>query len=111
MSARTVRRLSFWTIIVGTAVLALKLLAWKLTGSVALLSDALESIVNVVASNVVTGIDAGAQGAFYLADLFLGLSLGLFGTYRKNETIDLQFTRNGKTELRSDLPVEPDSGQ
>jgi len=37
-------------------------------------------VVNVVASNVVTGIDAGAQGAFYLADLFLGLSLGLFGT-------------------------------
>mgnify|MGYP001161922682 CR=1 FL=1 len=53
MSARTVRRLSFWTIIVGTAVLALKLLAWKLTGSVALLSDALESIVNVVASLMV----------------------------------------------------------
>src|SRR5690554_6056700 len=26
-------------------------------------------VVNVVASNVVTGIDAGAQGAFYLADL------------------------------------------
>lgn len=36
-------------------------------------------VVNVVASNVVTGIDAGAQGAFYLADLFLSLSLGLFG--------------------------------
>ncbi|HEX7039833.1 MAG TPA: murein biosynthesis integral membrane protein MurJ [Trueperaceae bacterium] len=37
-------------------------------------------VVNVVASNVVTGIDAGAQGAFYLADLFLSLCLGLFGT-------------------------------
>ena len=37
-------------------------------------------VVNVVASNVVTGIDAGAQGAFYLADLFLSLGLGLFGT-------------------------------
>ena len=32
--------------------------------------------------------------------------LGLFGTYRKNETIDLQFERGGKTELVSDLPVE-----
>jgi len=53
MSARTVRRLSFWTIFVGFAVLALKVLAWKLTGSVALLSDALESIVNVVASLMV----------------------------------------------------------
>ncbi len=36
-------------------------------------------VVNVVASNVVTGIDAGAQGAFYLADLYLSLGLGLFG--------------------------------
>ena len=53
MSARTVRRLSFWTIIVGIAVLGLKLLAWWLTGSVALLSDAMESIVNVVASLMV----------------------------------------------------------
>ncbi len=35
-------------------------------------------LLNVVASNVVTGIDAGAQGAFYLADLFLSLLLGLF---------------------------------
>ena len=36
---------------------------------------------------------------------WLAMYLGLFGTYRKNETIDLQFERNGKTELRSDLPV------
>ncbi len=35
-------------------------------------------VLNVVASNVITGIDAGAQGAFYLADLFLSLLLGLF---------------------------------
>ena len=33
---------------VGIAVLALKFLAWRLTGSIALYSDALESIVNVV---------------------------------------------------------------
>jgi cation diffusion facilitator family transporter len=37
---------------VGLAVLALKLAAWALTGSVALLSDALESIVNVVAAGL-----------------------------------------------------------
>ena len=37
---------------------------------------------------------------------WLAMYLGLFGTYRKNETIDLQFERNGKTELLSDLPVE-----
>jgi hypothetical protein len=36
---------------------------------------------------------------------WLAMYLGLFGTYRKNETIDLQFERNGKTELRSDLAV------
>ena len=39
---------------------------------------------------------------------WLAMYLGLFGTYRKNETIDLQFQRDGKTELLSDLPVEPD---
>lgn len=33
---------------IGLAVLALKFLAWQLTGSIALYSDALESIVNVV---------------------------------------------------------------
>jgi hypothetical protein len=38
---------------------------------------------------------------------WLAMYLGLFGTYRKNETIDLQFTRGGKIELRSDLPVVP----
>ncbi len=37
---------------------------------------------------------------------WLAMYLGLFGTYRKNETIDLQFMRAGKLELRSDLPVE-----
>jgi hypothetical protein len=36
---------------------------------------------------------------------WLAMYLGLFGTYRKNETIDLQFSRDGRTELRSDLPV------
>jgi len=41
------------------------------------------------------------------AGRWLAMYLGLFGTYRKNETIDVQFQRNGKTELVSDLPVEP----
>ncbi len=39
---------------------------------------------------------------------WLAMYLGLFGTYRKNETIDLQFQREGKTELISDLHVQPD---
>lgn len=39
-----------WSIGVGVAVLAAKIVAWRLTGSVALYSDALESIVNVAAA-------------------------------------------------------------
>jgi hypothetical protein len=39
---------------------------------------------------------------------WLAMYLGLFGTYRKDETVDLQFQRTGKTELISDLPVVPD---
>jgi hypothetical protein len=39
---------------------------------------------------------------------WLAMYLGLFGTYRKDETIDLQFQRGDKTELISDLAVEPD---
>jgi len=41
------------------------------------------------------------------AGRWLAMYLGLFGTYRKDETIDLQFSRGGKVELRSDLPVVP----
>jgi hypothetical protein len=36
---------------------------------------------------------------------WLAMYLGLFGTYRKNETIDLQFNRDGKVELHSDVEV------
>lgn len=38
---------------------------------------------------------------------WLAMYLGLFGTYRKNETVDLQFSRDGKVELLSDLAVVP----
>ncbi len=44
---KRVQTLAAGSIAVGLAVLALKTLAWHLTGSVALLSDAIESIVNV----------------------------------------------------------------
>ncbi|MBD9648066.1 cation transporter [Ensifer sp. ENS09] len=47
---RTVLRLAFWGIPLSLAVLGLKLLAWWLTGSIALLSDGLESTVNVIAA-------------------------------------------------------------
>lgn len=47
---RRVATLAAWSIVVALVVLALKTGAWWITGSVALYSDALESIVNVVAS-------------------------------------------------------------
>ncbi|WP_176085434.1 cation diffusion facilitator family transporter [Martelella sp. HB161492] len=46
----TISRLALASIPISVAVFAIKFLAYWLTGSVALLSDALESIVNVVAS-------------------------------------------------------------
>jgi hypothetical protein len=38
---------------------------------------------------------------------WLAMYLGLWGTYRKNETVDLQFHRQGKVQLLSDLAVVP----
>lgn len=52
------------SVAVGLVVLAIKLLAWYLTGSVALFSDALESIVNVAASSAaLLAISYGARPA------------------------------------------------
>jgi cation diffusion facilitator family transporter len=45
-----VGRLAFWGIPISIGVMALKMLAWWVTGSVALLSDGLESFVNVTAA-------------------------------------------------------------
>lgn len=47
-----VERLAFWSIPLSFGVMGLKLLAWYVTGSVALLSDGLESTVNVIAAFV-----------------------------------------------------------
>lgn len=44
------RRLAFWGIPLSLGVMALKMAAWYVTGSVALLSDGLESTVNVIAA-------------------------------------------------------------
>ncbi|WP_299860288.1 cation diffusion facilitator family transporter [uncultured Hoeflea sp.] len=49
-SARIVRRLALWSIPLALGVMALKFLAWQITGSIALYSDALESTVNVIAA-------------------------------------------------------------
>lgn len=47
---KLVQRFAFWGIPLSLAVMGLKLLAWWVTGSVALLSDGLESLVNVTAA-------------------------------------------------------------
>ena len=47
-----VRRLALLSVVVAVIIMGVKFLAWHLTGSVALYSDALESIVNVIASAV-----------------------------------------------------------
>jgi cation diffusion facilitator family transporter len=52
MENSTVKRLALWGIPLSLGVMALKLVAWWVTGSVALLSDGMESSVNVVAAIV-----------------------------------------------------------
>jgi len=49
-SSRRVSQLAYWSILVAFAVMGIKFVAWWLTGSAALYSDALESIVNVIAA-------------------------------------------------------------
>jgi hypothetical protein len=41
---------------------------------------------------------------------WLAMYLGLWGTYRKDEKVDIQFQRAGKTELVADLDVVPYPG-
>jgi cation diffusion facilitator family transporter len=47
-SKQRVANLALWSIVIAFAVMGLKFVAWRMTGSVALYSDALESIVNVI---------------------------------------------------------------
>jgi hypothetical protein len=39
---------------------------------------------------------------------WMAMYLGLFGTYRKNETVDVSYQHDGRTELASDLEIVPD---
>jgi hypothetical protein len=36
-----------------------------------------------------------------------GIFLGLFGTYRKNDSVDVQYTVNGRTQLATYLDIWP----
>jgi hypothetical protein len=39
---------------------------------------------------------------------WMAMYLGLFGTYRKHETIDVSYRLGGKVQLASDVEVQPD---
>lgn len=39
---------------------------------------------------------------------WMAMYLGLFGTYRKHETVDIEYRRAGRVELASDVEVLPD---
>jgi hypothetical protein len=39
---------------------------------------------------------------------WMAMYLGLFGSYRKNETVDIEYRRAGKTELAADVEILPD---
>ncbi len=36
---------------------------------------------------------------------YLAMFLGLFGTYRKHETVDVEYTLRGQTKLASDVQI------
>jgi hypothetical protein len=42
---------------------------------------------------------------------WLAMLMGLFGSYRKHETIDVEYRLGGKVKLLSDAPVEDDEDQ
>jgi len=42
------------------------------------------------------------------AGRWMAMYLGLFGTYRKNETVDVEYTLNGATQLAADVEILPD---
>lgn len=39
---------------------------------------------------------------------WMAMYLGLFGTYRKNEVVDIEYTLGGHTQLASDIEIVPD---
>ena len=81
-----VQKLAVGSIVVGFAVLGLKFAAYYLTGSIALYSDALESIVNVVTATVslmavrtsAKPADANHPYGHHKAEYFSAVIVGVF---------------------------------
>jgi cation diffusion facilitator family transporter len=79
-------RIALGSLAVGLAVLALKVLAAWLTGSIALYSDALESVVNVVTAGVALGAvtlaarpaEAALPYGYHKAEYFSAVIIGVF---------------------------------
>jgi hypothetical protein len=42
------------------------------------------------------------------AGRWMAMYLGLFGTYRKNETVDVEYRLGGEVKLASDVEILPD---
>ena len=40
---------------------------------------------------------------------WMAMYLGLFGTYRKNETVDVEYRLGGTTQLAADVAIVPDA--
>ena len=40
---------------------------------------------------------------------WMAMYLGIFGTYRKNETVDVEYRRNGRIELAADVEIVGDA--
>lgn len=81
-------RVALGSLVVGTAVLALKAYAAWATGSIALYSDALESVVNLVTAAVALAAvrlaekpaDANLPYGYYKAEYFSAVVIGIFIT-------------------------------
>jgi len=42
---------------------------------------------------------------------WLAMLLGLFGTYRKHETVDVEYRLGDEVKLASDVPIEPEESR
>ncbi len=113
------QKIAFWSIPIALMVLLLKGIAWQLTGSVAMLSDAIETVVNVVAALLAFGavrladkpadkrhpfghrkaeyLSAVAEGALIVlaALLILSESIGALSAPQLNDTPALGIAVNG----------------